>query len=109
MDLQKATDTVRHRGLIYKLIINHVPEIIIKLLVISYWTNCTFQSNYYDTFSQTKVIGADVPQGSVLAPLLYNIYSFDIPYKSNTTLAIYADDTVIFCKNRNYNYAAIAM
>ena len=33
----------------------------------------------------------------------------DIPVKSNTTLAIYADDTAIFSTNRNYKYAIIAV
>ena len=32
------------------------------------------------------------------------VYSSDKPFKSNTALAIYADETAIFYKNLNYNY-----
>ena len=59
--------------------------------------------------SQMKAIRAGVPQGSILAPLLYNIYTADIPRAANIMLAIYADDTAVFSNNQNYRYATIAL
>ena len=53
---------------------------------------CTFP---YTSNSRTKRVKAGVLQGSILGPLLYNIYTNDIPIANNTHLAIYADDTAI--------------
>lgn len=44
---------------------------------------------YYDE------IKAGCPQGSCLSPILYNIYTADIPHLEDSTLSIFADDTAI--------------
>lgn len=43
-------------------------------------------------------------QGSVLSPLLYNLYTADLPTQPNITTATFADDTVIFASNRNLKF-----
>ena len=40
-------------------------------------------------------IPAGVPQGSLLAPLLYNIFVHDIPTPKGCDLALYADDSAM--------------
>lgn len=43
--------------------------------------------------SQTKVIKAGVPQGSILDPILFNLYVSDTP--TTNSIAMYADDTTV--------------
>jgi hypothetical protein len=44
-----------------------------------------------------------LPQGSVLGPLIFLVYSNDLPYIINKTSKpiLYADDTSILCVNSN--------
>jgi hypothetical protein len=66
------------------------------------------QSYLTDRYSQIKfntVIFANfpthsgVPQGSVLGPLLYQIFTADIPTRHDTVIATFADDTAIMASN----------
>ena len=52
---------------------------------------------------------AGVPQGSTLSPLLYNLYTSDIPRSVRTELSVYADDLCIYHKNRSARFAHLAV
>jgi len=52
-------------------------------------------------FSNLAPILAGVPQGAISSPILYNIYAADQPTSSNTSVAEFADDKIIFTSNEN--------
>ncbi|GBP95100.1 RNA-directed DNA polymerase from mobile element jockey [Eumeta japonica] len=57
--------------------------------------------------STRRLIRAGVPQGSALSPLLYSAYTNDIPRPtSGVQLALFADDTALFYRNRYRDVAA---
>ena len=60
----------------------------------SYLTNRHQRVKIGDVFSSWLDIHKGVPQGSVLGPLLFNIFLHDLVLKStNSNLFSYADDT----------------
>ncbi|KAI5643880.1 reverse transcriptase (RNA-dependent DNA polymerase) domain-containing protein [Phthorimaea operculella] len=56
----------------------------------------TFRVRIGDTVSEQRQIKSGVPQGSVLGPVLYIIFSFDLPRCLQSNVSIFADDTKIF-------------
>jgi hypothetical protein len=56
--------------------------------------------------SELQPIKAGVPQGSVLGPTLYVLYTSDLRTTTNTTLGTFADDTVILSVNDDSRRAA---
>ena len=54
-----------------------------------------FRIKQGDAYSELKEINAGLPQGSVLGPVLYTLYTCDLPQIDNSTVATFADDTAI--------------
>ena len=66
------------------------------LLLKSYLFERKFYVKVQDNFSSIKLIKSGVPQGSVLGPVLYTIFTSDMPFSSTArdiVMASYADDT----------------
>ena len=63
----------------------------------------SFQTSVDSQQSTVRPIGAGVPQGSVLGPVLYNIFTSDFPQpeSADVKMATYADDVVIFTHGIN--------
>lgn len=93
LDVAQAFDKVWHKGLIYKLR-KMLPKQFADILE-SYLTERTFRVRHEDAYSDLKQIKAGVPQGSVLGPILYLLYTCDIPEMKNNFIATFADDTAI--------------
>jgi hypothetical protein len=95
LDVAKAFDTVWHDGLVYKLHAAGVPMAMVRLLN-SFLNRRVFHAKILST---QREIQAGVPQGSVLSPTLYAIFTADIPKPDNTKIALYADDTAILVRS----------
>jgi hypothetical protein len=98
LDVEKAFDRVWHNGLLAKMISLNFPPFIIKMIK-EFLSNRSFHVDVNGARSSSFNIPFGVPQGAVLSPILYNIYTYDIPKFLDTTLALFADDTAFFCSS----------
>lgn len=94
LDIEKAFDSVWHNGLIYKMINLNFPSFLCKIIQ-SFVSNRRFIVHVNGSVSNVINFHAGVPQGSVLGPVLYNLYTSDFPHLFQCEAAIYADDTAI--------------
>ncbi|GFW68457.1 probable RNA-directed DNA polymerase from transposon X-element [Trichonephila clavipes] len=108
LDIQKAFDRVWREGLIFKLIKYDFPPPLIKLIS-SYLTDRNFSVRINDTYSSHRPTEAGVAQGTLISPLLFNIYVNDIPIHHNTTLCMFADDTAILASHTEPKLVARAI
>ena len=67
----------------------------------SYVSDRTFRIKHEDEYSDIKDIKAGVPQGSVFAPILYLLYTSDIPVLPEVTTAAFADDTALIATGKD--------
>ncbi|UYV73146.1 PTPRD [Cordylochernes scorpioides] len=101
VDLTAAYDTVWREGLLYKLskIIN--CKNIIKLIN-NFLTNRKITVHLNNKKSRPRTLNNGLPQGSVLAPLLFNVYTADIP-ATNSQKFLYADDIALLHQEQSFS------
>ncbi|KAJ4427500.1 hypothetical protein ANN_25148 [Periplaneta americana] len=105
LDFTQAFDRVWHKGLRYKLHKSGVPDYLCNIMT-SFLSNRTFSVRVGCTHSSVRPISAGVPQGSILGPILFNVYTSDIPATPTAQIAMYADDTAIYATHHNINIAS---
>ena len=101
VDLTAAYDTVWHRGLTCKLLRllpdKHMVQMIMELI-----RNTSFTFSIGDSKqSRLRRLRNGLPQGSVLAPLLFNIYTYDLPSTISQKYA-YADDLALMHTSKDW-------
>ena len=101
IDLTSAYDTVWHRGLTCQLLRllpdKHMVKMIMELVRNRSFTLTTGDSKQ----SRLRRLKNGVPQESVLAPLLFNIYTYNLPFMISSKFA-YADDLALLHFSGNW-------
>ena len=95
LDMSKAFNTINIHTLIRKLLHTKLPDTIIKLIA-NYIKGRKAYRTYRNHISLQRQFKTSVPQGGVLSPTLFNIYTADIPPpRAPVPVMPYADDITI--------------
>ena len=101
MNLSKAFECLNHELLIAKLRCYGLDQNAVEFFK-SYLSNCYQCCKINNTLGDWRKIIAGVPQGSILGPLLFNIFLNDIFFfLKNANLGNYADDSTLHAYKKN--------
>ena len=101
IDLSKAYDCINHSLLLAKLEAYGFSSKSLKLLK-SYLKNRKQRVKLFSTFSNWLEIYLGIPQGSILGPLLFNIFINDIfDFLQETVICNFADDNTIYAEGNH--------
>ncbi|KAJ4437690.1 hypothetical protein ANN_17835 [Periplaneta americana] len=95
LGVKEAFDRVWHNGLLCKVIQFNFPDTLVYCIA-DYLTSRSFQVYLEHEFSPITPIKAGAPQGSVLGPILYLLYTADFPLHRSCQTAFFADDTLVY-------------
>lgn len=96
LDFSKAFDTISHAVLISKLKYYGFSRDASSIIA-SYLSNRTQKVSFNSQLSPLSVVSSGVPQGSVLGPLLFSLYTADILNRVKfSRIQAYADDTQLY-------------
>ena len=107
LDLSAAFDTIDH-SLLYDCLHDWFGlDGTVLLWIKSYLSNRKQKIKIGDTFSEVVILPFGVPQGSILGPLLFTLYTSPLSQvisKFNVTHHLYADDTQIYLAVDSRNF-----
>ena len=98
VDLSSAYDTVWITGLTYKLT-KMIPDVHVIQVIQDLISNRSFRVHTGNTKSTWRRVRNGLPQGSVLAPILFNCYTYDTP-SSRCSKYMYADDSALLARGK---------
>jgi len=108
LDLTAAFDTVDHDVLMLRLKRQFGLRGVVLQWFSSYLSDRTFQVVFRSGTSSVVIITCSVPQGSVLGPrlfILYTAYLADVVEAHNVNLQSYADDSQLYLRCRRRRMA----
>ena len=109
LDLSKAFDTIDHDILLAKLELYGIRGIALDWFK-SYLLNRKQYVSYNGSQSYQLNSKHGVPQGSVLGPLLFIIYTSDLPdCVDQAEIILFADDTTLYKSLTNLNNLCLSM
>lgn len=101
LDLSKAFDSIDHQRLLEKLRNLNIPDPTLAWFQ-SYLTDRTQCVRIQNSLSNYLTIKHGVPQGSILGPLLFNLYINDLPSVCQTcNVESYVDDSKLYISFSN--------
>ena len=107
LDLSAAFDTIDH-SLLYDCLHDWFGlDGTVLLWIKSYLSNRKQKIKIGDSFSEAAILPFGVPQGSVLGPLLFTLYTSPLSQvisKFNVTHHLYADDTQVYLAVDSRNF-----
>lgn len=103
IDLTAAYDTVWREGLLYKFL-SVIPSRKLGGLLNNMLSDRKFQVIMNGKASRQRILNNGLPQGSVIAPALFNLYIADLPATTAHKFA-YADDLAIAVKFKSHDTA----
>lgn len=108
LDVEKPYDTVWQEAIVHKLLVANFPLYLVKMLH-SFLKGRSFQVNVNGALSAIHGIPCGVPQGSVLSPTLYNIFTADVLMIDGVSYAFFADDTGFFATDNDPKIVTIKL
>lgn len=113
-DLSKAFDSINHKALVYKLYQANIKNSVIRMIY-HYLTDRRIRGRFRTTVGDDTTVPHGVPQGSILGPLIFNLYMSDIgPSNKIGTIQIrnlyksqYADDLCLLNPSKTPDLATV--
>ncbi|GBP93968.1 Probable RNA-directed DNA polymerase from transposon BS [Eumeta japonica] len=101
LDIEKAFDKAYHDGILFKMVNIGFDPSFVKLFK-SFFDGRKFCVQISGRLSEYGEVLCGVPQGSVLAPHLYNIFISDFPHDYGLSQSIlYADDSLLYAHDES--------
>ena len=97
LDYSKAFDTISHDMLLQRVIDCGFPKPFVTWLS-SYLTERAQRTTFGNVVSSVAHVTSGVPQGSIIGPLLFILYTANLLGDINCDYVKYADDTTILIK-----------